>query len=714
MSELGISTFEDQVYLGTWINWSQGKIYGSTLTLTERDGNFLVAFIALFVAFAGGSLYRILCFFSHLLWSSNKQRDAIHHQRQAILRNSESGLTATWALIKMIWQWKRKGAGYRPSRRLIPVMGLIVTLTLLLLVAGVYSSEISAMTGNEVLLRGSNCGIMQTPKPRNETSGGASVLLGSYGKYDTSRVQAIRNHAQDCYSGVGSQNCKQLFTRPHLKTSIRVDKFTNCPFNNDTICVYGKERKENIFIDSGLLDSHSDFGINAPPEKRVYFRQVLKCAPLSTQSNKYLESRQVNITSGYGVLYDMYYLGNSTNRNTTYKYRGDSMGMVMIEGSTNHARYTLGIKSSMPSTPFQSRFEPIPILKKNDSDVMLAFLSQNNILHIEQCEDPWYMATYKVGVYSNYEQFFDDTIVRYAPFPYANTQVMGCTIQHQTCLPPLDGKGEKRCSQLGPAGKDQDDIPDRSVEELQMMQWIRRAAMNKFSIPDLLEKLGQDSLASRYGLSLGLQAPLPKDQWKLDVQRWFDISLASMQMSAVDTVTGPNDAALTQLQIKPQNPTENSICNSQKIRSTAHSNFSVFGMTIIFAVGTFVILVHWSLDPLYKKWLWKLCRSRGYASVEWTTNGVLQLQRLAHEGVGSGSWKHCDDGCPIVQGDGNLASLNISDPLHPTLLSKVGPSFNVSSNSPIREELSIGGIANATRIQLDGSGPHFIVLESKV
>jgi hypothetical protein len=38
------------VYLGTWINWSRGPVFGATLTLTRNDANLLIAFVAFFVA----------------------------------------------------------------------------------------------------------------------------------------------------------------------------------------------------------------------------------------------------------------------------------------------------------------------------------------------------------------------------------------------------------------------------------------------------------------------------------------------------------------------------------------------------------------------------------------------------------------------------------------------------------------------------------------
>src|SRR5689334_19332660 len=99
MSNFGVST-DHLIYRGVWTNWSHGKVLGSTLTLTQRDGNLLVAFLALFVAYAGTSFFHLTCFVLHYIFSSRNSpkistkepckatHHALYHQRQAILRNS--------------------------------------------------------------------------------------------------------------------------------------------------------------------------------------------------------------------------------------------------------------------------------------------------------------------------------------------------------------------------------------------------------------------------------------------------------------------------------------------------------------------------------------------------------------------------------------------------------------------------------------------------
>ena len=48
-----------------------------------------------------------------------------------------------------------------------------------------------------------------------------------------------------------------------------------------------------------------------------------------------------------------------------------------------------------------------------------------------------------------------------------------------------------------------------------------------------------------------------------------------------------------------------------------------------------------------------------YAYLEWVTNESLQLQRLAHEELGWGTWSHTEGPVPIVHGREALACLDI-------------------------------------------------------
>ena len=72
-----------------------------------------------------------------------------------------------------------------------------------------------------------------------------------------------------------------------------------------------------------------------------------------------------------------------------------------------------------------------------------------------------------------------------------------------------------------------------------------------------------------------------------------------------------------------------------------------------------------------------------YKRLEWHANSTLQLQRLAHEEAGFGTWCHCNSDLPTTEYNQNLATLNVSNPKHPRL----GPHKDATSVTIRPEEM---------------------------
>lgn len=83
-------TIQYQIHLGIWTDWTRGPVLGQTLTLSRNNANLLIAFTASFVVFVGSRIWAIACLSLHRTYSTAEQRDALHHQRQVVLRNSSS------------------------------------------------------------------------------------------------------------------------------------------------------------------------------------------------------------------------------------------------------------------------------------------------------------------------------------------------------------------------------------------------------------------------------------------------------------------------------------------------------------------------------------------------------------------------------------------------------------------------------------------------
>lgn len=173
---------------------------GATLTLDQRDGNLLIAFTAVFVGIVTDRLWRVACHVFYRLvgsllihihvlivlnrcYSTSKPRDALHHQRQALLRNSESATSALWTIMQLMWVWRNITT--RAVVRVLPAFLAAASCIIAFTVAGGYSSQISSALKNEVLLNGSNCGIVNAPRDAD--------LMNVISPYDSKRVADAAN-----------------------------------------------------------------------------------------------------------------------------------------------------------------------------------------------------------------------------------------------------------------------------------------------------------------------------------------------------------------------------------------------------------------------------------------------------------------------------------------------------------------------------------------
>lgn len=291
------------VYCGVWTNWDRGSIMGSTLTLPRRDANKIIAFTAFFVALVSSRFWRLAAQIYHRCYSTQDPRDALHHQRQAILRNSVSALSDSWQLALLSRAWR--GPVSRGVRRTLLVLISAVLCAAGFATASILSSWISTALNDEVLISGENCGIVMG-------FGDDMASTNLVEPYWARLVSNAENYAQQCYSSKSKRmlDCT-LFVKDHLPGS--VNQKAQCPFKPE-IC---RTDTSNLYLDSGLLDSGKHFGLNTAPSERTLFRSVLHCAPLVTEG--YTSTRNTTYAN-----YTSYHYGSlvtdETSEDITYEY----------------------------------------------------------------------------------------------------------------------------------------------------------------------------------------------------------------------------------------------------------------------------------------------------------------------------------------------------------------------------------------------------------
>ncbi|KAI8631817.1 hypothetical protein F5Y19DRAFT_376735 [Xylariaceae sp. FL1651] len=661
------------VYVGVWVNWSRGFVLGSTLTLGRREAEFLIAFTAFFIAYVASRFWRVTCFIFHRYFSTPNPRDAIYHQQQAILRNSSSPEDGIRLLAYLLWRGFRSKNPFRP----LPALTAATICVIFFTVAGGFSSTISTAVGNEVLIQSKNCGYV------NEGSGKTPEELFPLLSYGADKYNAAANYAQQCYSNSTSEllDCGRFITQ---QISGTVDGNAACPFSSE-IC---RNSKTNLRLDTGYVDSHSQFGLNSPPHQRILFRNVLHCAPLATEGF----TTQDNTSLGDVT---KYHYGSSRNSagDTDYVYLAKSLkSQYEIDYTWRNMNLQLTptkviVKNRAPFLA-GSNFIPIEAIARPDADVHLFFLSGNGVYFQEPTTDDWYRTqttATNVSFFSFGIQNAPNAQPLYVPLEPASP--LGCTDQYQFCntaYPGTSGCGPLASIRDAIAGAGPffgssyadfaklttsgfESVSNKTESASRFLYFVGTLFSIDRSIGSIIGQLGPTGLSSQKSLLGGYQyGTLPWNQWHLDVNHWWGISLALTQSMFIDTAYGPSDPALLPLHINFTAPELKELCSNQKIQSTTYASFSVFGLLFTIVVGILIILVSYLLEPVSAF----LHRTGGYnqhAYLEWTTNSTLQLQRLAHEATGLGTWSRCTSVVPATEPNELLGCLDVENLRHPVL-----------------------------------------------
>jgi hypothetical protein len=256
------------IYTGPWFNHSHGSLLGATITLSTRDAAFLLALLAIIVTTAGHSFWTIISYIAHQTRSNPGQHDAIFYQEQAILKNSGNALDAAWKFSQASFAW-RKHAKSRNSRSLF-FIAMALILAAAFAVASIFSSQVTKAASGEVLINSDNCGFWEF-----NVNSSAGIFYEAEVKTLNETVEAA-NYASNCY-GTNNTDAAQCNTYIVPEITWTTNQNASCPFASGTCLVSPTAAYQ---MDTGLLDSHNDLGINAKSSERVAARKVATCAPV--------------------------------------------------------------------------------------------------------------------------------------------------------------------------------------------------------------------------------------------------------------------------------------------------------------------------------------------------------------------------------------------------------------------------------------------------
>ncbi|TGJ87196.1 hypothetical protein E0Z10_g1603 [Xylaria hypoxylon] len=642
---------EYAVYVGPWINHSRGWFLGATLTLTRHDRDLLIAFLAVFVSFVAARFWKIICFILHRVYSVKTKQCAIYYQHQAILRNASSAEEGLRLLLSLVRSNPYRDVLLRPLSTFAVAVLCIVAFTL----AGGYSSRVSTAIGDEVLIKSSNCGY-RSPIFWSEQSAASSV-------YYSDRISSAATYAAQCYSNSSStvktqtSGCSQ-FVSSHINGNTNIG--AACPFKDEKLC---RTVSENLVIDSGILDSHAHFGLNAPLNERILWRNAFHCAPLVT------EGRSAIYLSDHPSLNGStkYYYGSYPSWPLDYTFLAPSLATQYDFSESNESAFTFtSFDLQLSTTLIQNQTATpdsvflIDPIARDDADTFIFWLLGHGVTFSEPFDDIWYRVSPRgmpVKIYhtvagtNNINQYFSAEPA--SPLASQSDAIAGAAPLFDTTYNELSA-----------------DIA-RTDMAARFIYFIKSAITpNAPYIHDILIQLGPSALLSPKSQLNGIQYGLAANQWQLDLSNVWAIMMAGSQSALLDAAYGPRDPEILGDWVNFTLPEFQKLCQNQKFRTTSFASFSLFGLIVIFIVGGSLILASYILEPLSQFFYRK--GHRQYEHLEWVTNSTLQLQRSAYEALEMGTWSNCTATIPTTARGELLGGLDISNPDHPLICDKCG------------------------------------------
>ncbi|KAI1179955.1 hypothetical protein F4777DRAFT_355236 [Nemania sp. FL0916] len=650
------------VYVGIWTNWSRGQLFGLTLTLTDRIASGVIAGTATFVTIVGSYFWKAVCFSLHRLYAKSTPQNAIYHQRQAILRNSSTAEEGLEQLARLIWVNRgRRG-------RLAPLPALVAGLIFMysFLVASTLLPIISTTVGTDVLIRSLNCGFLSLNGVRETDTDGKfhdNLKNSALAVLKAENIDNAANYARQCYSNNtdDSAYCARFATEKLISS---IDRHAACPFE-EKMC---RSSSMNLRIDSGYIESREHLGLNS---RDIFLAKiVLHCAPIVTTGFASQQSTSIgNLTLyHYGELLTLSgwqnYVFAAKSIESQYAF---NLSPITPNIDGNYGIFPIGYTVENQTVVRSSiGFVPISSLFRHDADVTLVFLTGNGVIHSGPSADEWYRVS---PTPQNVSQL---TGVIYLPQEPASP--LGCINQYQFCRDDARNCGPLASLADARSGAARLFNPRTSHERANSSAddpfnyFI--AGFSEFqsaTMRELIQQLGSASLASKISLTAGLQGSLPSNQWQLDVMHWSDIMKASLQAAYLGiSYFDPLNRSLIEYRTNFTSKALRTMCDNQIKRSAKYTSFSVFALLLIYIIGWLIVLVSLSLESiskiLHKKW-----GLGTFAHLEWNTNAILQLQRLAHEPIGFGTWSKGAVEVPVTEAGDLLGCLDISNPDHPVL-----------------------------------------------
>ncbi|KAK5954940.1 hypothetical protein OHC33_003619 [Knufia fluminis] len=600
----------NEIYTGFWMNRSRSTVLGATWTLSVGNANILNSFLTfLITTILLGSLWEIAVISLYLARPLPSDQNPSIEKKWVILRNSATPATASFSLLKSLLSQKD---GRKP-RKLTLIVLLPTCLLLVLKAAGFLIPPliISASPNELALLKPETCGF-KTPYLRTDPG----VPRGANAANELSETMESRRYATERY---GKSTTVFATKRVFPVETLPFDVVQNepCPFDEE-MCLLSP--KSAVSFDTGLLDSHTHLGINAPTPDRIQYRWRSVCTPLritdrvTTLRN---ETRDGIFISGDEPVFEVNLgpLANS-DRSYTFFYKQN-----FLDPSGYQVRSVSAIGGNQ--NPLNI-WTPINPLNRVDADVTLVLIGTNAVTYVNKVSDPVFQAN-------------DTTIDDGLWISDYYLRIIGCADQHQYCNPETG-----LCTAMNGT---QGEWSSPFVYDGLSPQYATGWRLSQYTMEHLIDasvrSLGNNALIAHSIIpdNSYISPGLPDNHWQHEAQRWFETGLAKFQYKAMEypnvsypelyVKTGDIDSGISLTQNFTEIPEVDELlssqCKNQLVKLNGRGqNVSVLGLALLLIATAVLYLV----AKLLTWWGSKPSRTNGRRKL-WQQDHFLALWHVA-------------------------------------------------------------------------------------
>ena len=585
------------VYIGFWTDYQRGDISGLMLTLDTRSATTLMAILVILVGFAGNRSWKIWAFFLHAMYHPLNRlfqtpvACPVRHQ-QVILRNTETAGGALLSLASYTFNFCRGTAIFSRKMATTVLLAFFVFAHYgAFVVFGVLTSKISV--GNSVRsIDTPDCGewISNITLPKNYTREEALQYELTNAELMLNDTVDAESYVRGCYGqlseGPGVLDCRTLPQRS-LPYSTQMNR---CPFQDGTCLI--KDRDRSAFtMDTGNI-SFSQLGLNSKFSERLFFRRRTVCSPITmepflySRQNVQTELQDTNKTGVDPEAFGLYaFFKYPSGKNASYLFRYNSTGYDVT------AFYTLDTDILPPLPPLQT-----PV---SSYTLSVITIRGPTILFLKNSSDPLFFVQSETDGAS---EGYDLTLYRMSrPINSIACQEMAilCSDVTHYCT---NWTGLAQTMLFGDIIRDllgsQADDEGSSAVVL-----ASHALVSSTIYQSVMGRTLSALQASRY-LTNNIQTRLADEQWKIELEGWFCIALARIQLYGLRVVKTPApDHSRIKKYSNESLPDVKKMCNIVKFHSAEHTTLSATWIIIILA---FVVLVTiFSFGDSWMAFVWK-------------------------------------------------------------------------------------------------------------